>query len=197
MKKTYYGLRIKGDKVDSYDEDYKSNNRLLATAIEFLGNGVFYRVSSSKYDYVWLVEGKDFAEKALADAPDYEDDAINYEKMYFTDGMIEVNTDDIEVVKIDFSTDINEFSDKCFCFLNEEKVNKGEFLPLGWEAKQNDDQPEDDEEDPEIIFGPNLSCPMVFWESKEKIDSWTRGQLNEYENIFKGTPLSYKISTEN
>tara|TARA_B110001452_G_C15067851_1_gene372711 strand:+ start:137 stop:730 length:594 start_codon:yes stop_codon:yes gene_type:complete len=196
MKKTYYGLRIKQEKIDSYDEDFKSNNGLLATAIEFLGDVVYYRVSSSKYNYLWLVEEKDLAYHALSDAPDYEDDAIHYEKMYFTDGMIDVHTDDIEVVKIDFSTEINEFNDKCFCFLNEDKANKGEFLPIGWEAKENDEQPEDDDEDPEIMFGPNLSCPMVFWESEEKIGSWTRSQLKEHENSFKGTPLSYMVTSE-
>ena len=86
-------------------------------------------------------------------------------------------------------------------FLNEDKANIGEFLPIGWEAKENDEQPEwtdeDDGEDPEIMFGSNLSCPMVFWESEEKIDSWIRGQLNEHENVFKGTPLSYMVSTDN
>ena len=53
-----------------------------------------------------------------------------------------------------------------------------------------------DDEDPEIMFGPNLSCPMVFWESEEKIGSWTRSQLKEHENSFKGTPLSYMVTSE-
>jgi hypothetical protein len=53
MEKTYYGLRIKEHKIDSYGKNYKHNNGLLGAALEFLGEQPYYHSASSEYDSVW------------------------------------------------------------------------------------------------------------------------------------------------
>ena len=145
---------------------------LVGCSAEFLGDVVYYRLEAPQdYNWFWLVEEKNIVENALDNPTEVEDDAIWYESPLF-DGpeamQAEINADDVEIVKIDFSTDTDEYSDKCFAFLNEEKANVGEFLPLGWEAKDDDEQPTEDDTDVEINFGPKLSCPMLFWEGEAK-----------------------------
>jgi len=199
-KTTYYGLRIKPQKRDLYSikSDSPEIAGLVGCSAEFLGDVVYYRFEAPQdYNWFWLVEEKNIVENALDNPTEVEDDAIWYESPLF-DGpeamQAEINADDVEIVKIDFSTDTDEYSDKCFAFLNEEKANVGEFLPLGWEAKDDDEQPTEDDTDVEINIGPKLSCPMLFWEGEAKAGGWIAADW-EYEDGFKGTDLSYKVTT--
>jgi hypothetical protein len=102
MDKTYYGLRVKKNQIDLKGEKYLHNNGLLGAAIEFLGEQVYYYADSSKYDNVWLVKTKEIAKSALLEPSEYEDDAVNYEKLFITYDNLEL--DDVEVVEISFSS---------------------------------------------------------------------------------------------
>ena len=194
-KSTYFGLRIKPHKRDDYEIESETEIAgLVGCNAAFLGDVVYYRFDNN--NWIWLVEERNIVENALDDPILYEDDATWYDSPQFGEPNAElINHDDVEIVKIDFSTDTDEFSNQCFSFLNKEKANIGEFLPLGWEPKDDDEQPTEDDTDVEIIIGPKLSCPMLFWESEAIISSWEKEQLNEYEHSFKGYDLSYKVTT--
>ena len=202
MEKVYYGLRVKESAVGRFDsvtkERFLSFNRLLAASLEFLGDIPYYHSDGPipPFNHIWLVEGVETAENILSSPPEYEDDSTDYYNLFITYAC-EVN--EVEVVKIEFSTDKNKFENNCVSFLNDEKIKDKEFLPLGWEAKKyDDDELEDEDLEPEKIYGPKLQCPMAIWKNKEQVNDGYGGkitELEEFENSFSLTTLSYKVTS--
>ena len=96
------------------------------------------------------------AEYILSNPQEYEYDSTDYDN-FFIPYASEVN--EVEVVKIEFSTDKNKLENNCGSFLNDERIKDKEFLSLGWEAKEYDnDQFEDEDLEPEKYMIQNFNA---------------------------------------